>query len=105
VGLGSFTLMLHLIRMVLLTPAQAGSGSRESLRPRPALPPSAYSDLLPSRDHLKGEESRCHGTRVLTWAGRAVPYARVTDTAQSVGMASIAVTSTNVRTSNGRRPW
>jgi hypothetical protein len=32
---------------------------------------------------LKGEESYCHGTRVLIWSGRAVPNARVTDTAQS----------------------
>ena len=32
---------------------------------------------------LKGEESRCHGTRVLTWSGRAVPNVCVTDTAQS----------------------
>jgi hypothetical protein len=32
---------------------------------------------------LRGEESRCHGTEVLTWSGRGVPNACVTDTAQS----------------------
>ena len=32
---------------------------------------------------LRGVESRCHGTRVLTCSGRAVPNARVTETAQS----------------------
>jgi hypothetical protein len=31
---------------------------------------------------LRGVESRCHGTRVLTCSGREVPNARVTETAK-----------------------
>jgi hypothetical protein len=63
---------------MLLIPAHTGSVSRGA--PVHGLhlhhPPT---DLQPCRNYLKGEESRCHGTRVLTWSGRAVPNARVTD--------------------------
>jgi hypothetical protein len=53
---------------------------------------------------LRGEESCCHGTRVLTWSGRAVPNARVTDTAQSATSSGRQQPSANTATSVATAP-